>query len=74
MNYQECIAQREAEDARLWFIEGEEDAMAFLNPQHPHNYYYMMGFEDAKYQLAIGEIWCHEAHEKSEDSCNIYEF
>lgn len=49
------MTQEEA-DARFWFIEGECDAVAMKTPQQPNNYYYMMGFNDAKYELSLGRI------------------
>ncbi len=56
---------REDSDARFWFVEGECDALAMKDPQHPEEYYYMMGWNDAKYRLSTGEI-CWRWNEEQE--------
>jgi hypothetical protein len=37
-----------------WFEMGETDKSVNLPPQYPDNYWYMMGYYDREYQLAIG--------------------
>lgn len=62
------------EDAKFWFIEGQCDAIANKPRQHPNNYYYNLGFEDAKYELSLGRI-CWKWNEENEfEPVGEYEF
>ena len=43
------------EQARLEFIDGQNDAIELLSPQS-NSYYYLQGWHDTKRRLASGEL------------------
>lgn len=46
----------EDEQALHSFIDGENDALQFKEPQSPEDPYYMMGFKDCLYRIRTGEL------------------
>lgn len=52
------------EDALNQFIDGQNDAIDLLTPQS-QDYYYLLGWQDAKRKLASGELcWVYEKQQE----------